>query len=91
MKGASRDEVIQLALGWVRESGRDGDVSPGDVDENTNLLFSGVLDSLGFVELLAFLEERAGLSFDLAELDPEEFTTIAGLTRSASDEARKAS
>jgi len=91
MSEGNEDEVIQLALDWVRQNGRDGDVAPGDVEEDTNLLLSGVLDSLGFIDLLAFLEERAGLTLDLAELDPEEFTSIGGLARNAFKEGRRAS
>lgn len=90
MNGGNQD-VIEMALEWVRNNGRVGDVAPGDVDADTNLLLSGVLDSLGFVELLAHLEETAGFTVDLAELDPEEFTTIIGLARNAGVEGRKAS
>jgi len=43
------------------------------------LVDAGFLDSLGFVELLATIEEKYGIEIDLFEYDPEYFTTIDGL------------
>ena len=48
-------------------------------DIETNLIQEGVLDSLGFINLLMNLENEFDLDIDFSELDPAEFTTIRGL------------
>jgi acyl carrier protein len=69
-------EVVLACLAQIRPDGP----PPAMTDD---LLRSGVLDSLGFVELLFALEERSGLAIDLdAELDAantERLSTVAGL------------
>jgi acyl carrier protein len=47
------------------------DAVPRDAD-----LLDGIIDSLGIVELIAFLEERYGIAVDDDEVDPENFCSI---------------
>jgi acyl carrier protein len=73
---ATAVEVVLACLAQVRP-----DAAPPAITED--LLRGGLLDSLGFVELLFALEERSGLAIDLdAELDAanaERLSTVAGL------------
>lgn len=48
-------------------------------DLDSNLIQEGILDSLGFINLLMTLESEFDLDIDFSELDPSEFTTIRGL------------
>lgn len=42
----------------------------------TDLMETGYLDSLRFVQLLALLEEKYGLTFDIGDLEFEYFQSI---------------
>ena len=53
-----------------------------EVREDMDLIASGVLDSIGFIELLVYVESITGNKIDLSDLDPDEFTSIKGLSRS---------
>jgi acyl carrier protein len=44
--------------------------------DETPLLDSGILDSLGLLRLVVFLEERFGITLDDADLLPENFATV---------------
>ena len=44
--------------------------------DETPLLDSGILDSLGLLRLVVFLEERFGITMDDADLLPEHFTSV---------------
>ena len=44
--------------------------------DDTDLLGSGLLDSLGLVELLVHVEETFGLAIDLEELEVEDFRSL---------------
>ena len=46
------------------------------ISSDESILDSGLLDSAGLFELVAFLEERFGVSIDDEELVPENFETI---------------
>ena len=50
---------------------------PDDLD----LRAEGIVDSLGFVELLSEMETRLGCRIDLDELDPELLTRVGPLAR----------
>lgn len=43
------------------------------------LLESGAIDSHRYIEMCLYIEERTGIPIDIAELEPEEISTIAGL------------
>jgi acyl carrier protein len=51
-----------------------------DLTDDLDLVRSGVLDSLGFVDLIAGLEDSTGLRVDLeAALGAAEATTVGGV------------
>jgi acyl carrier protein len=49
-------------------------ISSVDVDDN--LLAKGIIDSHGVMELVAFLEERYGISVGDEDLTPENFESV---------------
>jgi acyl carrier protein len=49
--------------------------------DDLDLRGEGIVDSLGFVLLLAELETRLGGRVDLIDLDPEYLTNVGALTR----------
>ncbi len=44
-----------------------------------NLIESGLMDSLQFLEFLAHLQEECDVAFDLFDVDPNRLTTLEGL------------
>jgi acyl carrier protein len=72
---AIRAFVIEELDDVLRESG----VDPREVGEEFDLLTSGVVDSLGMIELVLALNERFGLDVDFEGLDPEKFTVLGPL------------
>jgi acyl carrier protein len=55
-----------------------------EIEPDTDLLTTGILDSMGLVELLIFMESEYGYKIDLIDADPEQFSTIKGLCELAS-------
>ena len=78
---STKDELVAQAVSWVREKSPVAEAADAPIDGAMDLFAAGLLDSVGFVELVAFIEEQAGGQIDLAEVDPEEFMTIQGLCR----------
>lgn len=50
---------------------------PGKLTSATPLVSGGILDSLGLLDLVAFLEQTFGIEFEAHEVDPAGFDTLA--------------
>jgi acyl carrier protein len=65
-------DVEQFILSELSQGRGITDIDPGD-----NLLAKGIVDSHGVMELVAFLEERYGISVRDEDLTPENFESVA--------------
>lgn len=79
MTTLARQELIDRIIRWTRTNSREIDRETIALDETTDLIASGALDSVGFIQLLAYLEDETGREIDLSDIDPTDFTTVAGL------------
>lgn len=79
----SKEELIGLAAEWIREHSPNARAGGAELSPDTQLLATGLIDSLGLVDLLAFLEKATGAEIDLLELDEDEIGTLEGLCRAA--------
>ena len=72
------DVVLDVEQFILKElmTGSTVDAIPADED----LLASGIVDSHGVMQLVAFLRERYGVSVRDDELTPENFQTIAAIS-----------
>jgi acyl carrier protein len=61
-----------------------------DLPENCDLLLSGMIDSIGLLELVTALQKFAGREIDFEILDPEEMTIVGPLCRFVSEQAASA-
>jgi acyl carrier protein len=60
---------------------------PSSVTEQT-VLVGGVLDSLGLMQLVSYIQEEYGVTFDDAEVSPENFRTVRDVERLVSEKVR---
>jgi acyl carrier protein len=81
MSSGSGESIKALILARLGASLIEMGLVPTALGDDFDLLTSGVIDSLGIVELLAALEQQLGISIDLSELDPENLTTLGPLSR----------
>ena len=58
------------------------------LDDDDDLIDSGVVDSLGIFQLVAFLEEKFGVVIADSEITPDNFATIARIERLVADRGR---
>lgn len=59
------------------------EISPDSIDKNFDLIDSGTLDSIGFINLVGAVENRFNFEIDFEELEPSVFTNLDGFVRSA--------
>ena len=49
------------------------------VDDDTNLIDAGIVDSLALIEIVSYLEQNHGLDFRALGIDPGDLATIGGI------------
>lgn len=52
------------------------DIDPADLPEDLDLIESGIIDSLGVLKLVAFLEDELGLAIAPEELDVDLYKSL---------------
>ncbi len=55
--------------------------------DDFDLRAGGLIDSLGFIELIAAIEDQLGIELDFDALDPEEITVLGPLSRLVHEQA----
>ena len=79
-------ELKADALEWLREELDDAE---GLVRIETDLIEEGVIDSVGLIELVEFIEERSGLQIDLEEVAEDQLSSIEGLCEHLTNSVEK--
>lgn len=54
---------------------------PAHLTDDTPLITAGIIDSMGTLRLVAFLEERFGVRIDAHEADVEHLNTLTDIAR----------
>ena len=71
----TQDQIIEkIAAYLVQETAFAGITAPPEADEA--LIEGGLLDSLGILSLIAFLEQEFDLVFDEEDISAEHFATL---------------
>lgn len=79
---SDQEKLRALVIDWLDDNYHFGDTeSLLDGDDEKSLMQSEILDSLGFVNLVLFLENSCSVEIDRASLSPENFDAIGKIVR----------
>ncbi len=70
-----REMVIEIIGSKIGRAGLDKETLDDDID----LLQSGLIDSFEFLDLISAIEEQSGITIDLGAMEESDFTTLRGL------------
>jgi acyl carrier protein len=87
MSTVTPEEVRAAVLDALAEPLADIELSPDQVPDDFDLLMSGLIDSLGILELIVEVNERFEIDIDFEELDPEGLTVLGSFSRYVADRA----
>jgi acyl carrier protein len=76
---ADRAEIQEVVKRFILEAFLPGE-DPEELTAETELLSSGVLDSVATLRLVTFLEERFGIQVQGHETDEEHLGTLVSIT-----------
>lgn len=73
--------IKKIILAHLEGSLAANGLTPETVPDGFDLLREGVVDSLGFIELVSLIESETGMQIDFDDMDPEQLTVIGPLCR----------
>jgi acyl carrier protein len=76
----SPEAVLAFLVAELEAALRESGIDPRAVGDDFDVLTSGVVDSLGMMELLMAVTDRFGLDADFEGLDPEQLTVLGPLS-----------
>jgi acyl carrier protein len=82
------EHVKALIASFIASALPSSAVMACELSDRTDLREEGILDSLGFVQLIAELERHLGERIDLAGLEAESLTNVGALTRHIANTTR---
>jgi len=74
---SGKEEIINIIKEFIGNNFLLGD--GGEPEEETSFLESGIIDSTGILELVAFLEEKFGISIEDDEIVPENMDSLRNI------------
>ncbi|HLZ91343.1 MAG TPA: acyl carrier protein [Candidatus Acidoferrum sp.] len=87
MSETSTTEIRAFLQQYIREkSAAGGKNAPAELDDDCDLLLSGMIDSLGLLELMTAIQQHCQRDIDFEALDPEQLTVVGPLCRYVSQQ-----
>ena len=90
MKEASAESIRKFILQHFGEKLADEGLSSADVQDDFDLLDTGLTDSLGIIDMITEIEVEFDLEIDYEDLDPDDMTVIGALSRFIESQSKSA-
>jgi acyl carrier protein len=88
MKAVSYDEVMEFLKNYLLQKLKAQDRElPANFSAECDLLLSGVIDSLGILEMAIALSSYCGKEIDFEAIDPDQITIVGPLCRFVSEQS----
>ena len=81
MSKFNENDIRSFLHNYLSNKLNDAGLQGTPLTESDSFLTYGLLDSMGFFELIAEIEERYDIVLEFGEQDPKEFTSINGLVK----------
>ena len=80
---ASSDRIRAFVTERIRTLAEEKGEALDALDDDFDLMDSGLFDSVALVQLIMDVEETLDVELNFDDLEPEEFTSLGGLVRCA--------
>lgn len=75
------DIVSELERFLIAEVAVDFDLDKKSIAPDENLITQGIIDSMGILKLVSFMESKFGIKINNEDIVPENFQTISTLNK----------
>lgn len=76
----NREQIREELIRFLRTITRAGQ-SVDDIDDDTNLIDAGIIDSLAVVQIILYLEQNHAVNLRDTGFDPNDLASISGILR----------
>ena len=83
MNSTQEKALVVSVLNWIKEHKLPGNRHAAEITEDIDLITDGLLDPMGLVDLLLFVEEQTGRPIDLKAVEPTDICVVKNLCRIA--------
>jgi acyl carrier protein len=86
MSDASSEEIRMFLQQYIAEKSlAGGKETPSELADDCDLLLSGMIDSLGLLDLMTAIQQHCQREIDFEALDPDQLTVVGPLCRYVSE------
>lgn len=89
MNGIDAAVVRSALVDFLNNQSRAEEIGPETLTDDCDLLLSGLIDSLGLLDMITMLQEQFGENVDFDALDPEQMTVVGPLCGFVVEQAAK--
>jgi len=87
MANLSTDDIRGFILEHLKSSFEDNGIDIESIEEDFDLMKMGIIDSLGFIQLVGAIEEHFNIEIDFEELDADQLTVMETLCNYIAEKA----
>jgi len=81
MNNTRYDEIWNFILNHIKESLIENGIDEKEINSDFDLMKSGLIDSIGFIQLISAIDEHFDIEIDFEGLDTEKLTMIGPLCK----------
>jgi acyl carrier protein len=75
------EDLRAIAVSFILPDLERNELNAETLDDETDLLATGIIDSFGFLDLMGEIEEKSGLPIELGDIDPAAMSKLSGLIK----------
>ena len=81
MTVVTADEVRGFIVSHLANSFKENNLVERQITDDFDLKDRGIIDSIGFLQLISAIEEHFGIEIDFGDMDAEDLTVIGSMCR----------
>jgi acyl carrier protein len=89
MSVVTAEEVRGFIVSHLANSFKENNLVEREITDDFDLKDRGIIDSIGYLQLISAIEEHFGIEIDFGDMDAENLTVIGSMSRYIEERAEK--
>jgi acyl carrier protein len=89
MSTVTADEVRRFIAAHLSDALKENGVGEQELTDDLDLMKSGIIDSIGLIQLVSAIEEHFGIEVDFEGMDAENLTVLGPLAKYIEERAQE--
>jgi acyl carrier protein len=88
MSAVRAEDVRRFIISHLGDSFKENGVAESSITDDYDLMKTGIIDSIGLIQLISAIEERFNIEVDFEDMDTEYITVIGPVCRYVEERAK---